>query len=337
MKFLKYNLFTLLTAVLFMGASATVYAQTDTGAYDAYNNAIDFASAGKYQQAIDAYKKAISLGEGMGTKGQDIVQNSKEALPKLYYQSALNVYKTFQQSPGVSKLDEAISAFKTAVQQANTYGNADIAGQAKGVITQLYYQKSILQYKQGDYSGALASVNTAIERNPDYAKAYYHKALIINKQESSSVEDYLAAVEKAIQVAESTGNTQIVTSIKEGAASQLVYNGSQQVQNKNYTSAISILKKALKYDPESVNAYYRLAQAANAQANWNEGLTYANKALEYANGGRASQAKIYFALGSAYQGLGQYDKACEAFSNAAYGAFKRSAEHTMEFVLKCKE
>src|SRR5699024_6700113 len=119
--------------------------------------------------------------------------------------------------------------------------------------------------------------NKAIELNPKYAKAYYQKALIINKQESSTTEDYLAAVEEAIKVAESTGDNQVLSSIKESAASQLVYAGAQLIQSKDYTSAKNLLNKALKYNAESVNAYYRLAQASNSQANWDEALNYAQK------------------------------------------------------------
>ncbi len=337
MKILKYNIFTLLAAVLFMGVSTVAYAQSQTEAVEVYNKAIDLAAAGKYQQAIDTYSQAISIAKELGAEGQDIVERSQDALPRLYYQSALNIYKNFQQSPSIAGIEKAIDAFKTAADKASQYGNSDIANQAKGVITQLYYQKSVLAYQQGNLSAALAAINTAIERNPDYAKAYYQKGLIIKDQESATLDEYLAAVEKTVEVANKVGNASIARQAKESASAVLVYRGAQRVQGENYSGAIVILEKALEFNPESVNAYYRLAQAYNAQGNWNQALEYAQKALQYANGGAASKAKIYYAIGNAYKGLGQYDNACEAYSNADYGRFSQSVQHTMEFVLKCEE
>ncbi len=337
MKFLKYSIFTLLPAFIFMSVSVTAYSQSATNATEVYNKAIDQASAGQYQQAIDTYLKAIDMAKELGPEGQDIVERSQDALPRLYYQSALNVYKNFQQSPSIANIEKAINAFKTAIEKAEQYGNADIATQAKGVVNQLYYQKSVIAYRQGNLETALAAVNTAIERNPDYAIAYYQKGLIIKDQETATLDEYLAAIDKAIEVAIRVDNAQIERQAKQSASAQLVYLGAQRVQDENYSGAIVILERALEYNSESVNAYYRLAQAYNAQGDWNRALEYAQQALEYANGGAASKAKIYFAIGNAYKGLGQYNKACEAYSNADYGRFRPSVEHITQYVLKCEE
>lgn len=333
MKSFKYSLFTLLTAFVFIGASATVYAQSDTGAYDMYNKAIDFSSSGQYQKAIEAYQKAIEMAKGM-KEGQKILEKSKSALPKLYYQNALSVYKDFQKSPSVSGINKAIDAFKTAKSKAEQYGNSSIASQAKGVITQLYYQKGVLQYKQESYDGALKAINTAIKRNKNFAKAYYQKSLIV--KETGSVSDYLGVVDKAIKVANSSGQGQVANQIKQSAANQLVYIGAQRVSDDNYSGAVKVLEKALEYNSESVNAYFRMAQAYNSSGDWQKALDAAKKALGFANGGKASQAKLYYAIGNAYKGLGQYSKACEALSKADYGRFKQSVDHMMEFVLKCE-
>ncbi len=315
-----------------------VYAQTESGtsAYDVYNNAINLAEQGQYDQAIDAYLQAINLAQDLGEEGQQIVENSQDALPRLYYQSALSVYQSFKASPGINGINNAISAFQTAIERANQYGNSDIATKAEEVVTQLYSFKAKIQMQQGNYSGALTTINGAIERNPNNARLYYRKATIIKNQESSTLDQYLAAIDTARGVAERTGNAQIARLATEGAASQLVYQGAQRVQAENYSGAISVLRRALEYNPESVNAYYRIAQAFNAQGEWQNALDAAQQALQYANGGAAAQAKIYFELGNAYKGLGQYNQACDAYDNANYGQFRGSVQHTMEFVLKCE-
>src|SRR5699024_6232636 len=146
MKFLKYYLFTLITVLFVAGATSLSVAQSRDDAVEAFNKAIDLASKGNYEQAINSYTEAIAIANELGEEGQDIVTKSKDALPKLYYQSALNIYKEYKQSPSVSKIDEAIDTFKTAEEKANEFDNNEIASQAEGVITQLYNQKALLQY-----------------------------------------------------------------------------------------------------------------------------------------------------------------------------------------------
>lgn len=335
MKLFKQSIFALFAAFMFFSLSVTVSAQSQS-AYDVYNQAIDAASAGQYQQAIDLYTEALNMAQDLGSEGQKIVQGAQEALPRLFYQRALSVYKQFKQSPSLSGIEKAINAFETTVEKANQFGNSDIATQAQGVITQLYSFKAKIQMQQGNYSGALSTINSAIERSPDNARLYYRKATIIKNQESATIDNYLAAIDKAVSVAEQAGNAQIARMAKQGAAAQLVYHGAQRVQNENYSGAIVILEKALLYNPESVNAYYRMAQAYNEQGDWQQALDAAQQALEYANGGAAAQAKIYFAIGNAYKGLGQYSQACEAFSNADYGRFRRSVDHITQYVLECE-
>ena len=47
------------------------------------------------------------------------------------------------------------------------------------------------------------------------------------------------------------------------------------------------------------------------------------------------KAGIYFLLGAAYQGNGETDKACEAYTNAAVGKYEANANYQEEHVLKC--
>ena len=80
-----------------------------------------------------------------------------------------------------------------------------------------------------------------------------------------------------------------------------------------------------------------MAEAHNKIQEWNQAIQYAEKGLNLETGGTTDQAKYYFELGNAYQGLGQKEQACNAFSNAAYGSFKSPAEHAMDYELECEE
>ncbi|HLR76817.1 MAG TPA: hypothetical protein VK106_04105, partial [Balneolaceae bacterium] len=79
MKFLKYYLFTLITVLFVAGATSLSVAQSRDDAVEAFNKAIDLASKGNYEQAINSYTEAIAIANELGEEGQDIVTKSKDA------------------------------------------------------------------------------------------------------------------------------------------------------------------------------------------------------------------------------------------------------------------
>lgn len=336
MKLFKTSLATMLLGLFIVGLTSNVEAQDKRQAVKLYNQALELVNSGDYQQAISTFEQAINEAEKLGEAGQDIKQRAQKQLPTTYYQIALKNYKEFQSSKSISSLDATIEAFRQAGDIAEQYGNTQIAEKVPGVITQLMYNKSLLQYQQKNYEAALATLNQVIERNANYAQAYYQKGIVTKNMEGGSLDEALGYFDKAIQVAQQNNNSQLVNRAKEAAASELLYQGSQAVSNKEYSRGVTLLKRALEYNPDSASAYYRLSEAYNAQQQWQQAVTAANKAIELSNSGRADEAKNYFALGVAYQGLGQIADACEAFNNAAYGSFRDSAEHKMEYELKCE-
>jgi tetratricopeptide (TPR) repeat protein len=311
-------------------------AQDRGAAVKAFNKALELAKANNYEQAIEMYNQAIAQAEQLGEDGQDIVERVEKQLPSIYYQKALSTYKSFQKDKSLSSLETTIENFQEAREMSSEYGNENIASKAEQVVTQLYYTKSILQYKSGNHSESLASLEQAIERNPNYAKAYYQKGIVLKNQESSDFEKALTQFDKAIEVGNKTNDGQIVRKAKEAAHDELLYRGAKATEAKSYKSAVSMLNRALDYNSESADAHYRLAEAFNKQALWDQTISHANKALELENGGRTEKAKIYFELGTAYKNQGKVEQACSAFKNAAYGSFKSPAEHQMEFELKCE-
>lgn len=338
MNILKQS-FIALVSVVMVGAfsvDATAQEQRRT-AVQAYNKASELAKNNEFEASIEKFKEAIKAGEAAqssGEEGTDIVELSKEKLPGIYYEKALNDYKASQQTGNISSLETAIASFEEAGAAADQYGNAEISKKVASVKTQLNYKKSVLQYRAQDYEASMVTVNQVIEDNANYANAYYQKALILKK--TGSVDDMLAMLDKAVEVATETNNDSMARKAKEKAASELIYAGSTKIQEKNYSGAITQLEKALEYDAESSDAHYRLAEAYNDRGDFKQGLTHGQKSLELENGGRSAKAKIYFEIATAYKGQGNFSQACTAFSDAAYGQFKGPAEHQMEYALKCE-
>lgn len=330
----------IMTAALSL-AGTQVYAQSSADsyrkAYKIYQKAKSLSSTKQYEQAIKKYKKAIQIAQkGGGSNNEQLVKMAKQKIPGISLNVAIIHYKDFQGSHSMSDLNKAIDAFKKAEQTGKKYGNDQVAQQATSDATKMLYIKSVMQYSNEKYDAALSTINKAIDRNPNYAQAYYQKGLIYKKMDGHQ-SDIFTAFDKAIEIGQKNNKSSIVRKAKENASGQLVYEGGQQLKSHNPQKAISLLKKSLNYNSESADAYYWLAKANNNLGNYSTALGQAKKGLSYAGSGQGDQAKFYFAKGKALSGLGQNSQACEAFSKAAYGKFKDSAQYKMKNVLKCQE
>lgn len=336
MEHIRKIMIPIFAAAMLAGFTLTATAQDRGAAVQAFNKALELAKSNEYQQAIDMYNQAIAQAEQLGEEGQDIVERVERQLPSIYYQKALSTYKNFQKEKSLSSLEETIANFQEASQMSSEYGNDEVANKADQVVTQLFYTKSLLQYQAGNLNQSLATLDQALERNPNYAKAYYQKGIVLKNQESSDFEKALTQFDQAIEVGNKVNDNQIARKAREAAHEELLYRGVKAAEAKNFETSISLLERALEYDAQSADVHYRLAETYNKRAIWDQAIAHANKARDLENGGRTELAKIYFELGTAYKNQGNVDQACDAFKNAAYGSFKSPAEHQMEFELKCQ-
>ncbi|NIT61867.1 MAG: tetratricopeptide repeat protein [Aliifodinibius sp.] len=336
MKLLKSRITIFLLGLFIFGLGQTAEAQDRKEAVQTYNSAREMVQNGEYQKAIDQFKKAIEVGNQLGPQGQDIVERAKGKLPEVYRQIALDEYRAFKQNQTIANLDATIDAFRETKDVAEEYDNSEVSNQANGVINQLLYSKSIIQYKQQNYQDALTTLDEVIANDPNYAKAYYQKGIVLKKIEGTELERSIELFDQAIEVGQKTNDSQIVSRARNAARDELIYRGAKATENKNFSRAKELLNRSLDYDSSSADAHYRLAQAYNKTQDWQQAVEHAKESLGLETGGRTDKAKIYFELGTAYQGLGQKENACGAFNNAAYGNFKSPAEHQMEYELKCE-
>ncbi|NGP86907.1 tetratricopeptide repeat protein [Fodinibius halophilus] len=336
MKLFKKCITAVVVSLFLIGAVSNVEAQDKRTAIKTYNKALESAQNGQLEQAINLFNQVMTQAENLGEEGKDILERSQKKLPQVHYQLALQKYKAFQSDQKLEKLDAAISQFRNTKDMAAKYNDQRRAKKAEGIVTKLMYSKALVYYKQQNYQDALATLDKVIERNANYAKAYYQKGIVMKKVDSKNIDDAIAQFDKAIEIAEKLGENGTATRAKESAHDQLVYQGAQDISNENFERATNLLNQALKYDSTSPDAYFRLAEAHNNLQNWQQAANNAKKGLDYEKGGKTEKAKIYFELATAYKGLGQKENACSAFSNAAYGSFKSPAEHQMEYELKCE-
>lgn len=153
-------------------------AQTRREAVQSFNKGIDLANQGEHDQAISAYMQVIEISDKIGEDAQDIKEKAQSKIPQVYLQKAISAYKEYQKSQKLEQLNEAINAFQETQDMGDKYGEQDISAKAASIVPQLYYSKAIYQYKTKSYGDALETLDRALEKNPDYAKAYYQKGLV---------------------------------------------------------------------------------------------------------------------------------------------------------------
>jgi hypothetical protein len=336
MKSIKLILTQCLAVVIMLGFAEISNAQDEARgeAIQLYNQAQEMAGQNEYDQAISLYRNA--LGVAQENELTDIVTLIEERLPRIYASRASAAYQQFQSERTISSVDTAIEYFRESQEVAEEFGNDQVAQQAIGAIPQLYYVRSVLNFRQENNEQAMDDLNTALEMNSNYATAQYQKAVVMKRMDPSNVEGWLGQYDLAIETAQQTNNTQILNNARNGVRDELIFRAVNLSEQKQFNRAIELLNMAQQYDDTDYRIPYRLSEIANKRANWSDGETYASEALDLHTGGVADKAKVYFELGTALKGLGEIEAACSAYENARYGDFTEPANHELQFVLKCE-
>lgn len=331
MKRTLQGLSSLLLFLLFAGSTA-VAQDARTSITNAYNAAQEKATSGNYEAAIEEFEDVYEDAEEAGLS--DIQELVVGQLPRIYSAKASEAYKAFQANQSLETIDAAIEAFKEAQSAATEYGESSIAAQMANNIPQLYYVKSLVQFRQEDFEGSSATLDQAIAANSNYAQAYFQKAMVMRKQ-GLATSDIVAMFDQAITLADMYGQGQVSNRATDQVVQTLLFAGAQAVQNNQITQGIDYLTRAAGYETGEADVFYRLAEAYNKRSLYNDAISNAQRALDLESGGVADKAKIYFELGFAYQMQNNKDAACSAMKNASYGDFRDPANHKMQFELKC--
>lgn len=338
MKLLKSSLTVFLLSLFVLGISSDLLAQDRRSVVKTYNEGIELKQAGEFEQAISTFQQTMNNAEALGEEGQDLVERTRDQLVDTYYQEAVTLYKELQKNQSIQNFDNTISAFEEARDIAEEYENSQVQQKISQIIPQLHYSKGVYAYKSGENEVSLEALEQAVDLNSDYANAYYQIALVKKNTDGYEQSEVISSFEEALEVGKKTNNSSVVTESQEQLGGIYLTRGHNLVnEQEQFEEGIQAYQQAREYIPESAQVYFRLAEAHNKMEEWDQALEYAKKGLDLETGGSTDQAKYYFEIGTAYQGLGQKEEACDAFTNAAYGSFKSPAEHAMEYDLECEE
>jgi tetratricopeptide (TPR) repeat protein len=204
-------LFTLLLFVssLAITSIARASSQEPQDAEQYFKHGVSLYEAGQYQQAIDAYKKAVQLNPGSADANYNLgmayssLGQYKEAIEA--YKRAIHIkpdyeavyYNLGHAYSNLKQYDNSVKAFRHAIREKPDYieayyglGNAylDSGKDEKAIHTfeeairlkpdnpYAYFNLGLLYFPSGPYAEAIDAFTQAIVRDPRYAEAYYHRA-----------------------------------------------------------------------------------------------------------------------------------------------------------------
>lgn len=322
----KTGLVSALSFMMFVFLSVSVSAQTYAEVVEAFNAAAEDIKSGNFELAISKFENCIELATQLGPEGDEMKANAESQIPVIYLRLAKDVYKA-------KDYEEAIKKFEETIMACEKYTNEKIKKDSEKYLLSSHYNVANQKYKGDDFEGALSHFNSAIEYNSEYAKAYYGKGLVYQKQ--GDLENMLVAFEKAIEFGNSTGDEKIASASSNKVRDYYFRLGTDAVKADDYQTAVNNLSKALKYDLEHSQSYYWLAVMYNKEMEYDKAVANAVEALKFDKTEDHIKARIYYELGNAYVGLVEYEKACDAFRNALYDPYTNTVKYKMENVLNC--
>jgi len=319
--FRKYfSVMILVLITLSMNAQTTI-----TEVINAFNAGAEQVNAGDFNAAIAKFEETIALADELGTEGDEMKANAMAQIPALNYRMAMDTYKA-KDIPG------AITKFEATVEACDKYGNDNIKAKSLKYIPQLYNANGNTQVKGGDFEGALASFDKAIEYKPDYARAVYGKALVYKRQNDEV--NMLATMRKAIEVGNAAGDSKTTAAANKTLKDHYMNAGKIAFKAEDYEEAIKNFEASYAYDAENAEPYYLTCVIYGKQSEFEKAIEYGIKAAQYEEAD--DQAKIWYEVGNAYMSLVEYEKACDAFSKALVEPYLNTVKHKMDNVLNCQ-
>ena len=322
---LRNSIKTVSFLVVLVLSATTIHAQGRKDVIKAYNDGATSVQSDP-QTAIKAFENVVTLSKQVGDSVADLRQKAIKVLPSLYYNVASDALTA--KKPAA----EIIMAAKKAVAAADKYENPSTKQNANLILIKGYNNLAGEYFSKDDYKNALASFDSVLVINPDYASTIYNKALIYMKQGNS--DDFEKTIDLYITKMKPGADD---ARIKQASTLALGYfraSGSKADQANKLDEALASLNKAAKYGDDK-DLFYFFAEVYNKQKAFDKGLEYAQKGLALEPGAEEPKAKFYFQIALAQEGKGQTAEACASFKNATYGVFAAPSKVKLNN-LKCK-
>lgn len=294
-------------SLIAVATSAVMVSAQDMGkATETAKNANEALSSKDYATALAGFKSALTEAQACGEEGEELVATCKGVIPSIVLNIAKGEIKD-------AKYDEGLATLAEAVKVAAEYADADVAEDAKTLISQAKKAKAGALYKAKDFAGAVAAFKEVLAENPKDGTSALQLAMALNQTGDKA--GAIAAFEQAAENGQETNAMKQLSNIFLKDAQALL-------KEKKFKEAIAACEKSAGY-VESANAYKLAASAASQLKDNKAAVGFYEKYLGVSPDAKDANA-INFTLGALYQQLGDKAKAKEYYTkvqaDATYGA-----------------
>jgi len=287
---MKKIIITLATLLVAAGVS---FGQSLKEATEAAQAAQAAFEAGNAADALQGFRSALTIAEGLGEEGQSLAEQCKTAIPQIVLSQA-------KKAANASEFDAALEKLAEVVVICEKFGAGEaIAAEAKGLVPDILLSKGIDCYNNKDFPGAIAAFKKVIEAEPENGKAYFSYGQVL--AQTGNYDDAIAAFTKCIELGYETSKaeTQILTAnLKKSQAS---YKAGQLTEAVD--GAISCISSANANASIKNNAAAIIQGCAQTAALKNkkpaEAVAYYTK-LEEADPANAKLPMISYLIGAGY-------------------------------------
>ena len=250
-------------------------------------------------------------------------------------QAYKEAYNAALEAAKAKDLPTALTKFTEAADGAAAEGDGDVEKRSRKVISQIEYNLGRRELKAENFDSAIAHFDNGIANYPTNALNYLARASTLKKMDR--IDDAIAAFAQTAEIATAAQDTKTTRSAQEAirghyvflASSALSRNGARATAS-DADEAMGHIQSMLQYVDADSDALYYTAESQKVKGEYDQAIVSADQALEMHRGSRSDKAKIYFVKGESMMNSGDIAGAKAAFTNAAYGSYRASAEHFLE-------
>ena len=287
--------FLLIVAAAVMSAFS-VSAQDLAQATETYNNGAMELQMGNNAAALEHFQNALTMAESLGDDAADLVNNCKKAICSVSLSIAKDLYNA-------KNFDDAIAAFGKAKENADKYGEAEIAAEAEDLIGQTWKLKYNTEaMKAKDFATAAENFKKVLELDPTSGNTAVQLGQAYMK--GGKFDEALEALEVAKANGQESNAVKMISQI---------YLMKAQAANKakKYQEVIDMATKSNEV-LENANAYKLAASAAQKLGKNSECIGFYEKYLEISPKAKDA-AGVICTVAVLYQQAGNKEKAKEYY------------------------
>ena len=285
----------ILIAAAALLAGFTAAAQDMEQATAAAKAANEAVMNGDYETALAGFRTALEQAEACGADGMDIIAACQDQIPRILLQMGKDQIKEKNYDAALEKVNEALEA-------AQEYENADVAGKAGALIPTIKMSKANDLLNAKDYGNAIAAFEEILASDPDNGQAALRLGMA--NYAAGNIDEAKTAFETAAANGQQKAAAKTLSNICLKQAQGYLKEG-------KYKETIAAAEESNSW-LENANAY-KLAASASTKAKDNEAaITYYEKYLEVAPTAKDA-ADINYTIAVLYQQQGNKAKAIEYY------------------------